>query len=131
MRIGIIGSGAAGLASAWLLEEHHEVLLFEKNDRFGGHAQTVYVNQSDTQIPIEIGFEFFNERMYPHFCRLLAALNVATRTLILPTRFINPRNNYSCYLLYKRIRSFGIHSQRVISAASSNLKKLLPNHMSS
>ena len=33
MRIGIIGGGAAGLATAWLLERDHEVTLFEKDDR--------------------------------------------------------------------------------------------------
>ena len=41
--IGIIGGGAAGLASAWLLEHEHDVTLFEKDDRLGGHAHTVEI----------------------------------------------------------------------------------------
>ena len=32
MRIAVIGSGIAGLASAWLLSQQHEVVLFEAND---------------------------------------------------------------------------------------------------
>lgn len=31
MRVAVIGSGIAGLASAWLLLRHHEVVLFEAN----------------------------------------------------------------------------------------------------
>lgn len=77
MKIGIIGGGIAGLATAWLLEQDHEVVLFEKNHFFGGHAQTVYVPQKTNELPIEIGFEFFNKRMYPHFCRLLRLLAVS------------------------------------------------------
>jgi predicted NAD/FAD-binding protein len=41
MEIGIIGAGAAGLTAAWLLNGNHNVTLFEKQDRLGGHAQTV------------------------------------------------------------------------------------------
>jgi predicted NAD/FAD-binding protein len=77
MRIGIIGGGIAGLAAAWLLEQDHEVVLFEKNSFFGGHAQTAYAAGKQGTIPIEIGFEFFNNRMYPHFCRLLSLLSVS------------------------------------------------------
>ena len=32
MRIAVIGSGIAGLASAWWLSQRHEVVLFEAND---------------------------------------------------------------------------------------------------
>ncbi|MFZ5953848.1 MAG: FAD-dependent oxidoreductase [Candidatus Dependentiae bacterium] len=78
MKIGIIGGGIAGLATAWLLEQEHEVVLFEKNNFFGGHAQTIYLEEKGKSIPIEIGFEFFNERMYPHFCSLLKILSVPT-----------------------------------------------------
>ena len=40
MRIAVIGSGIAGLGSAWLLSREHEVVLFEENDRLGGHTDT-------------------------------------------------------------------------------------------
>lgn len=57
MKIGIIGGGAAGLVSAWLLEEHFEVILFEKLDRLGGHARTEYINMTSLII-IEIRNSF-------------------------------------------------------------------------
>lgn len=40
MRIAIIGSGIAGLASAWWLHGEHEITLFEANDYLGGHTHT-------------------------------------------------------------------------------------------
>jgi len=43
MRIGVIGAGAAGLTTAWLLNDHHDVTLFEKQNRLGGHAHTIEV----------------------------------------------------------------------------------------
>ena len=40
MRIAVVGSGIAGLASAWLLSRQHDVVLFEANDYLGGHTHT-------------------------------------------------------------------------------------------
>ena len=41
MRIAVIGSGISGLGAAWLLSKQHDVTVFEKQDRIGGHANTV------------------------------------------------------------------------------------------
>ena len=41
MRIAVIGSGISGLASAFLLQGHGDVHLFEKAARLGGHSHTV------------------------------------------------------------------------------------------
>ncbi|MBA3872777.1 MAG: FAD-dependent oxidoreductase [Anaerolineae bacterium] len=76
MRIGIIGAGAAGLTACWLLSENHDVTLFEKQDRLGGHAQTVEVEQDGQIIPIEAGFEFVMDSMFPTFIKLLGLLEV-------------------------------------------------------
>jgi len=76
MRIGIIGGGGAGLATAWLLNDHHQVTLFEKETRLGGHADTVYVDVDGQQVGIDAGFEFFSPAMFPVFIRLLGLLNV-------------------------------------------------------
>lgn len=40
-RIAVIGGGVAGMVTAWLLESAHDVVLFERNDRLGGHAHTI------------------------------------------------------------------------------------------
>jgi predicted NAD/FAD-binding protein len=76
MRIGIIGGGAAGLATAWLLQECHQVTLLEKENRLGGHAQTVEVEIDRTVVRVESGFEFFIEETYPCFAALLRALEL-------------------------------------------------------
>ena len=44
MRIGIIGTGIAGMTAAHLLQARHEVHVFEADDRPGGHANTVTVD---------------------------------------------------------------------------------------
>ncbi len=77
MRIGIIGAGAAGLTANWLLNEQHDVTLFEKNERLGGHAHTIEVaDLDDSVITVESGFEFFSEAMFPTFMRLLRILEL-------------------------------------------------------
>ncbi len=80
MKIGIIGGGIAGLTAAWLLQGHHEVTLFEKQDRLGGHADTVEVEQDSEIFPIDSGFEFFYDALFPRFNRLLALVGAQTRT---------------------------------------------------
>ena len=64
MKVGIIGGGISGLATAWLLDGHCEVILFEKSQELGGHARTIYVDVGDHKVPIEIGFEFFNKGFF-------------------------------------------------------------------
>ncbi|MCI0389640.1 MAG: FAD-dependent oxidoreductase [Acidobacteria bacterium] len=59
MDIGIIGAGAAGLAAAWLLNDNHNVTLFEKQNRLGGHAHTVDFEIDGEMIAIDAGFDFF------------------------------------------------------------------------
>jgi len=93
MKVGIIGGGVAGLVSAWLLEQEHEVVLFEQQHRLGGHAHTIYVDQNGESVPIEIGFEFFNERMFPYFCSLLNLLNIPTEPYPFTYTFFNNAGN--------------------------------------
>lgn len=78
MRIAIIGSGIAGMAAAWHLNENgHDVTIFEKNDRVGGHTNTVTVTQS--QLPVDTGFIVYNERNYPNLVALFHELGVITQ----------------------------------------------------
>lgn len=75
-RIAVIGAGIAGLSAAYLLSEKHEVWLFEKEDRLGGHTHTHTIETSCGALPIDTGFIVHNDRTYPNLVRLFGRLGV-------------------------------------------------------
>ncbi len=77
MKIGIIGSGISGLTAAYVLNPDHEIAVFEKDDRIGGHTNTVHVKLSDSIYAIDTGFIVFNEKTYPNFIKLIKKLDVS------------------------------------------------------
>lgn len=79
MRIAVVGSGISGLVAAHLLSRAHEVTLFEKDTRLGGHTHTHRVRRPDGEWPVDTGFIVCNDRTYPNFLKLLAQLGVATQ----------------------------------------------------
>ncbi|MEM7273435.1 MAG: FAD-dependent oxidoreductase [Actinomycetota bacterium] len=79
-RIAIVGSGIAGLTCAHLLDELHEVTLFEADARLGGHTNTVTVDDPDAgPLGVDTGFIVHNDRNYPNLIRLFDRLGVATQ----------------------------------------------------
>jgi predicted NAD/FAD-binding protein len=78
MKIAVVGSGIAGLASAWLLSQQHQVTLFEAGDYIGGHTHTVDIEVEDVSFPVDTGFLVFNDRTYPHLTAMFRALEVGT-----------------------------------------------------
>jgi predicted NAD/FAD-binding protein len=61
MKIAVVGSGISGLYSAWqLAQSGHEVSLFEANDYFGGHTNTVDVTLDGLTHGVDTGFLVFN-----------------------------------------------------------------------
>ncbi|MEX2551130.1 MAG: FAD-dependent oxidoreductase [Nitriliruptoraceae bacterium] len=80
MRIAVVGTGISGAASAWLLAKHHDVDVFEREARVGGHTNTVPVARDDgSMVPIDTGFVVYNEATYPLLVRLFDDLGVATQ----------------------------------------------------
>ena len=78
-RIGIIGSGIAGMGAAWQLRNHADITLIEREARPGGHTNTVTVEENGREIPIDTGFIVFNHATYPHLVRLFEELGVETK----------------------------------------------------
>jgi len=79
LRIAVIGSGAAGLGAALALSDCADVRLFEKDDRFGGHANTVDAAFDGQTTAVDTGFIVYNHRNYPNLTALFDALGVATK----------------------------------------------------
>lgn len=75
-RIAVIGAGIAGMAAAYLLSQKHEVWLFEKENRLGGHTHTHAIDTSRGLLPIDTGFIVHNDRTYPNLVRLFEQLGV-------------------------------------------------------
>ncbi|WP_255418551.1 NAD(P)/FAD-dependent oxidoreductase [Paracoccus sp. JM45] len=71
-RIAVIGGGISGLGTAWLLDKHHDVTVFEAETRPGGHARTV----DALGTPVDTGFIVCNRRTYPLFIPMLEHLGV-------------------------------------------------------
>jgi len=76
--IAIIGSGIAGLTTAYLLNREHHVTLFEANDYLGGHTHTIDVERKGVTYPINTGFIVFNDWTYPNFIKLMDQIGVAS-----------------------------------------------------
>jgi len=76
MKIAIVGSGIAGLTSAYLLNRKHDIRVFEAADWVGGHTHTVDVNLAGRDYSVDTGFIVFNDWTYPNFIKLLGQLGV-------------------------------------------------------
>ncbi|MCO7556488.1 NAD(P)/FAD-dependent oxidoreductase [Metapseudomonas otitidis] len=77
MKIAIIGSGIAGLTTAYLLNRRHDIQVFEASDWIGGHTHTVDVTLHGRSYAVDTGFIVFNDWTYPNFIRLMEQLGVA------------------------------------------------------
>jgi uncharacterized protein len=78
MKIAVVGSGITGLSAAWALRDVHDVTVFEKADRLGGHSNTVNVDYDGASIDVDTGFIVYNALNYPNLIALFEALGVAT-----------------------------------------------------
>lgn len=77
-RVAVVGSGIAGLATAWSLAPEARVTLYEAGAYFGGHTHTVDVTLDGVTHGVDTGFLVFNHRTYPNLVRLFDALGVET-----------------------------------------------------
>jgi predicted NAD/FAD-binding protein len=74
MRVAVVGGGISGLGAAHVLARAHDVHVFERDRRAGGHANTVVHDG----LALDTGFLVHNTRNYPLLCRLFEELGVGT-----------------------------------------------------
>lgn len=77
-RVAVIGSGISGLSCAWLLNKTHDVTLYEKDDRLGGHSNTVTFELDQQPVSVDTGFIVYNPVNYPNLVAFFDALDVST-----------------------------------------------------
>jgi uncharacterized protein len=113
MRIAVIGSGIAGLASAWLLSQQkasapHDVVLFEANDYLGGHTHTHDIELQGRQYAVDSGFIVHNPAHYPLLSALFSELGVESQ----PTTMSFSVRNEASGLEYNATNLDGLFCQR-------------------
>lgn len=79
LRIAVIGTGISGLSAAWLLSQAHDVTVYEKQDRPGGHSNTLTAACPEGDVAVDTGFIVYNELNYPNLTALFSHLGVPTR----------------------------------------------------
>ncbi|MEO1038094.1 MAG: FAD-dependent oxidoreductase [Pseudomonadota bacterium] len=75
-RIAVVGAGISGLGAAWALKDVHDVTVFEKEPRLGGHANTVEIDYDGQTVPVDTGFIVYNTLNYKNFTPFLETLGV-------------------------------------------------------
>ena len=104
LKIAIIGSGISGLSAAYYLSDQHEVDLFEKDSRLGGHTHT-HTLELEKKIRVDSGFIVMNDRNYPLLTKLFLELEIELH----PTSMsfsVDTENISWCSEEFKKFRFF-------------------------
>jgi len=71
-KVAIVGSGCAGLAALWALNRsHHDVYIYEADQRLGGHTNTVEWAHGKYKTLVDTGFIVMNQATYREQATLL------------------------------------------------------------
>lgn len=106
--IAVVGSGIAGMASAYYLRDHFDVHLFEADNYIGGHTNTRFVEENKKKLPIDTGFMVFNDHTYPNLIKLFEELEVTTY----PTSMSFGVRNDNTGLEYSSNQASGFFAQK-------------------
>ncbi|MER7699888.1 MULTISPECIES: FAD-dependent oxidoreductase [unclassified Streptomyces] len=75
-RVAIVGAGVSGLSAAYHLRDSARITIFEREDRLGGHANTVEVEENGRTLGIDTAFVVFNRPAYTNLCEFFEELGV-------------------------------------------------------
>ena len=96
MKIAVLGAGVSGLGSAYLLSRKHEVDLYEKEGRLGGHARTTMVEENGNSFGVDTGFLVFNHETYPLLTKLFEKLDVKIENSEIENSIVMEGANIAC-----------------------------------
>ena len=94
MKVAVIGSGISGNTLAYLLNKNHDVTLYEKEKRIGGHSHTHSIVINNRKINVDTGFIVFNKKTYPLFTSLLDNLGVKYENSNMSFSVFSKKNNF-------------------------------------
>ena len=106
--IAIIGGGISGLGTAWYLAPGHDVHVFERARRLGGHTHTHHVSDGGRDLAVDTGFIVYNESTYPLLTALFDELRVETQ----PTNMSFSMHCERCDLRYSGLGVSGMFVQK-------------------
>ncbi|ANH95638.1 MULTISPECIES: NAD(P)/FAD-dependent oxidoreductase [unclassified Streptomyces] len=75
-RVAIVGAGVSGISAAYHLRERAQITIYEREDRLGGHANTVEVEDDGRTLGIDTAFVVFNRPAYTNLCEFFDELGV-------------------------------------------------------
>ena len=128
-KIAVLGAGISGLGSAYLLSKKHDVDLYEKENRLGGHARTSQVKEDGKEFGVDTGFLVFNHPTYPLLTKLFEQLDVKIENSDMSFAFWDQKSNLAyngeslkgMYFQKKNIFSYS-HNKMIFDVLKFNKK---------
>ena len=124
-KVAIIGAGISGLYLAWKISKKFNVTVFEKNNYFGGHSNTINVNLKKKIVPVDTGFIVFNKRNYPNLLQFFKMLNIKIKKSDMSFSLYLNKDNF-----YYSGNFSGIFAQKKNLISKNDLKKIITNNYS-
>lgn len=79
-RVAVIGGGGAGLSAAYHLRDVADVTLYERDNRAGGHANTIEVTEEDGRtVGVDTAFVVFDQGSYPRLMQFFTDIGVKVK----------------------------------------------------
>ena len=134
MRIGIVGSGIAGLTAGWLFKRGGaNVTIFEKQSRIGMDAHRFDLD--DAKAGVDIPSRMFNQAQWPNLYRLYREIGVETERVDTEKTFADLGSEKTWLRLSKKFRpSLSANllldrSVREVLADISRMQLEVPTHL--